>query len=134
VPLRSPALTAAEPQLFVTDFRRSLAFYTGKLGFRVVFSYGDPPFYGQVQRGAARLNLRHVDSPVIDPALRDREVLLSAAITVEGVDQLFAEFDASGVLFHERLKDQPWGARTFTIRDPDGNLLLFAGSADQPAP
>ena len=32
----------------------------------------------------AALNLRHVDRPVIDPSLRDREELLSASFTVAG--------------------------------------------------
>jgi hypothetical protein len=27
------------------------------------------------------------------------------------------------------LKREPWNARTFIVRDPDGNLLLFAGPA-----
>jgi hypothetical protein len=27
------------------------------------------------------------------------------------------------------LKREPWGAHTFIVRDPDGNLLLFAGPA-----
>jgi hypothetical protein len=27
------------------------------------------------------------------------------------------------------MKQEPWGARTFIVRDPDGNLLLFAGPA-----
>ena len=63
----------AEPQLFVADIQASCDFFTGKLGFAVVFTYGEPPFYGQVRRDAARLNLRGVARPVIDPALRDRE-------------------------------------------------------------
>jgi hypothetical protein len=31
------------------------------------------------------------------------------------------------VLFHQTLKSEPWGARTFIVRDPDGNLILFSG-------
>ena len=82
---------------------------------------------------AARLNLKHVDRPVIDPDLRDREELLSAALTVataEEIKQLFLEFQAAGVAFFQTLKQQPWGARNFIVKDPDGNLLLFAGPAE----
>src|SRR3982074_3399807 len=43
-------LPGAEPQLFVADIKSSCAFFTAKLGFAVVFSYGEPPFYAQVQR------------------------------------------------------------------------------------
>ena len=84
-------------------------------------------------RDGARLNLRHVDRPVIDAAVRDREELLSASLTVAGADEikaLFSEFETAGVTFFQTLKQQPWGARDFIVRDPDGNLLLFAGPAD----
>src|SRR5262249_11811560 len=43
-----PTITAAEPQLFVTDIGASLKFFTQKLGFTVAFEYGRPPFYAQV--------------------------------------------------------------------------------------
>jgi hypothetical protein len=56
-------ITAAEPQLFVADIGASCDFFTGKLGFTVVFTYGEPPFYAQVARDAARINLRCVAKP-----------------------------------------------------------------------
>ena len=37
---------------------------------------------------------------------------------------------SKGVAFFQKLKREPWGARNFIIRDPDGNLLLFAGPAE----
>jgi catechol 2,3-dioxygenase-like lactoylglutathione lyase family enzyme len=126
-------ITAAEPQLFVSDIAASCDFFTGKLGFSVAFTYGEPPFYAQVSRGGARLNLRHVDRPVIDPLLRDREELLAASLivaSVEEIDALFSEFQGAGAGFFQTLKQQPWGARDFIVKDPDGNLLLFAGPAD----
>jgi uncharacterized glyoxalase superfamily protein PhnB len=36
----------------------------------------------------------------------------------------------AGVEFHQPLKPEPWGARTFIVRDPDGNLILFAGRSE----
>jgi uncharacterized glyoxalase superfamily protein PhnB len=87
----------------------------------------------KVKRDGAQLNLKCVDSPVINPELRDREELLSAAMTVGTADeikQLFLEFQSANVAFFQPLKKQPWGARNFIIKDPDGNLLLFAGPAD----
>ena len=126
-------ITAAEPQLFVADIKASLHFFAGKLGFAIGFSYGEPPCYAQVTRDGARINLRCVERPVIDPELRDREQLLSAALTVataEEIKALFLEFQAAGVAFFQTLKRQPWGARNFIVRDPDGNLLLFAGPTE----
>jgi catechol 2,3-dioxygenase-like lactoylglutathione lyase family enzyme len=121
-----PVLITAEPQLFVSDIKASCDFFTGKLGFSIVFLYGEPPFYGQVQRDQAALNLRHVDAPLFDNELREREDFLSASINVDDVKRLFLEFQAAGVPFHQTLRKEPWGATTFIVKDPDGNLLLFA--------
>ena len=128
-----PVITAVAAELFVSDIKASCDFFTQKLGFSVVYVYGEPPFYGQVKRDAARLNLKCMDRPVIDPGLREREQLLSADMTVDTADeikQLFLEFQAAGVEFQQTLMRQPWGAKNFVVRDPDGNLLLFAGPAD----
>jgi catechol 2,3-dioxygenase-like lactoylglutathione lyase family enzyme len=131
-PASKATIVAAEPQLFVTDMKRSIQFFVEKLGFSLEFSYGTPPFYAQVRRDGARLNLRYVERPIIEPAVRDREELLSVSLTVattEEIKLLFLEFQAAGVVFHQKLKRQPWGARNFIVKDPDGNLLLFAGPA-----
>jgi uncharacterized glyoxalase superfamily protein PhnB len=126
-------IVCAEPQLFVTDIERSCEFFHEKLRFSLVFSYGDPPYYAQMGRDAARLNLRRVDKPVIESTVRDREDLLSVSMTVATADEiklLFLEFQSAGVTFHQTLKKQPWGAKNFIVKDPDGNLLLFAGPAN----
>ena len=131
----SPArakITCAEPQLLVADIDRSCKFFREQLGFTVVFSYGKPPYYAQVARDAARLNLRCVERELFGSAFRERAQLLSASMTVatpEEIKLLFLEFKAAGVAFQQTLKKQPWGARNFVVRDPDGNLLLFAGPA-----
>jgi catechol 2,3-dioxygenase-like lactoylglutathione lyase family enzyme len=128
--LSKPALLAAEPQLFVADITASCEFYTRKLGFSVAFTYGEPLFYGQVFRDGARLNLRCLPQSALDPQLRDSELLLSASITLDDAKPLFLEYQAAGVPFAQALKMEPWGARTFIVRDPDGNLILFAGRGE----
>jgi catechol 2,3-dioxygenase-like lactoylglutathione lyase family enzyme len=127
-----PELTEVEAELFVADIKASCAFFTSKLGFDVVFTYGEPPFYGQVKRDNARLNLRLVCEPVFVGDIREREQLLAASMTLGSaaeIRQLFVQYQSAGVDFQQTLKQEPWGARTFVVRDPDGNLLLFAGPA-----
>ena len=129
----SPILNAIEAQLFVANIKRSCDFYTNKLGFAVGFVYGDPPYYGQVIRDNARLNLRLVCEPVFAGDIREREHLLSATITVataSEIEELFLSYQAAGVHFHQPRKQEPWGARTLVVSDPDGNLILFAGPSD----
>lgn len=123
----------AYPQVFVTDFERALAFYRDRLGFDVVFSYGDPAFYGEVRRGDAGLNLRHVDASPFVAGVRDRDQLLSASIATSSARELFDEFRAAGVEFQEALQRKPWGADEFVVRDPDGNLILFGTASPQPS-
>jgi catechol 2,3-dioxygenase-like lactoylglutathione lyase family enzyme len=132
----SPASTAgasviigSEPQLFVSDFETASAFYVHKLGFEVVLSYGEPPFWAQVARDGGRINLRKVRGPVFDSGFRSREPdAVSATLTVDDATPLFLEFEKAGVVFHQTLRTEPWGTRTFIVQDPDGNLIAFAGS------
>ena len=68
---------------------------------------------------------------VFDDYRRARETFLSASIiTVDDIHRLYAEFQSAGVMFHQELRSEPWGAKAFIVKDPDGNLPLFAGSAD----
>jgi catechol 2,3-dioxygenase-like lactoylglutathione lyase family enzyme len=120
-------LCAAYPQIFVRDVTRATLFYAEKLGFRIEYLYGQPAFYALMSRDGIGVNLRHVDKPVLD---RSREKdLLSANIVVDGVKELFLEFQARGVEMAQRLKPQPWGASDFIVRDPFDNLLCFASVA-----
>jgi uncharacterized glyoxalase superfamily protein PhnB len=126
-------IVAAEPQLFVTNIKRSCEFFCEKLGFSLVFSYGKPPYYAQIGRDGARLNLRCVELQLIEAMVRNREELLSVSMTVATANEiklLYLEFQSAGVAFHQTLKKQPWGAKNFVVKDPDGNLLLFAGPAN----
>ena len=129
-------LRSTEAQVYVADLERSCDFFTARLGFARGFVHGDPPFYGQVTRDGARLNLRLVREPVFAGDIRRRETLLSASFTVATaaeIKRLFLECRAAGVDLHQPLRTEPWGARTFIVQDPDGNLLLFAGPASDPA-
>lgn len=127
-----PILTEVEAQLYVSDIEASCDYFTAKLGFTVVFTYGEPPFYGQVRRDNACLNLRMICEPIFVGDIREREQLLAASMTLDSASEiraLFVQYQAAGVDFLQTLKQEPWGARTFIVRDPDGNLLLFAGPA-----
>lgn len=50
----------------------------------------------------------------------------SCRIDVVGVDQLYEEMDASGVIHpNGPLTEQPWGFREFAVLDDDGNTIKF---------
>lgn len=125
----TPFLQGARVQVFVTDLARSLAFYRDLLGFEVVFTHGEPPFYGEVRRDGARLNLRVVDESPFMAGVQEGEELLSAYVEVTDPEALCAEVTAAGADARSGLRRTPWGTRELIVRDPDGNLLLF-GAAD----
>jgi catechol 2,3-dioxygenase-like lactoylglutathione lyase family enzyme len=127
-----PEVLGVHPQVFVTDLERALAFYRDRLGFSVGYLYGSPPYYGLVERGAARLNLRHVDAIPFDALARAREDLLSATIIVRNAKALFVAYKEAGVEFHQPYREQPWGAHDFIVADPDGNLIHFASPPGEP--
>jgi catechol 2,3-dioxygenase-like lactoylglutathione lyase family enzyme len=131
-PHSQPILTSIAAHLYVRDFKASTDFFTAKLGFTIDFVYGDPPFYGQVSRDNARLALRSMDESFFAADIREREDLLSASITLGSADeirQLFLAYQAADVPIAQPLRDEPWGAKTFIVKDPDGNLILFAAPA-----
>ena len=125
---QAPPALAVEPQLFTADLPAALAFYA-RLGFAPVFVHGEPPFYAQVARDGARLNLRAVDAL---PPRGPEPDLLAATLTLDDAAPLYAEAQAAGIPLHQPLRTEAWGAETFIVRDPDDNLLLFAGHAREP--
>ena len=124
--MTNTASFGVEPYIFVTDIEAVLPFYVSQLGFQLAISQGGPAQFAQVTRQSARLNLRRVDSPVLDPIRREAEELLSATVTVDDINGVYAEFSAAGVSFFQHLHTAQWGARTFIVRDPEGNLIMFA--------
>ena len=127
-----PEVLRAHPQIFVTDMERAIHFYRDRLGFSVEYLYGEPPYYGLIVRDAAAMNLRHVDRPPMNEGLRDREQLLAATVVVRNAKALFVGLEEAGLAFHQRYREQPWGAHDFIVADPDGNLVHFASRAGEP--
>lgn len=113
------------PILFVRDVTKAAAFYVEKLGFERDFLHGNPPFYGAVSRDGVCLHLRFVhETGFADMSEREGGLIL-ASIEVTDVKALFAEYEARGVTFPQRLVKQAWGGLDFHVRDPDGNRISF---------
>jgi catechol 2,3-dioxygenase-like lactoylglutathione lyase family enzyme len=109
-----------------TDQDRALAFYTDKLGFRVVT---DQPF-SETQRwielrigsSDTRLVLFSMDGGP-KPGVR-----FNGALACDNVERTYEELKARGVAFSGPPQTQPWG--TFaTFTDPDGNEFVLSSRA-----
>lgn len=113
-------LNRASPVLASLDLERTVAFYRAKLGFEQVYLV--PGTWGIVARDGVRIHFW----PCPDRAIAEST---SCRVDVTGIDELFRELDAQGVVHpNARLADKPWGTREFGILDGDGNLITFAES------
>jgi catechol 2,3-dioxygenase-like lactoylglutathione lyase family enzyme len=129
-----PQFAYAMPFVFVRDVGAALAFYDRSLGFRTEFAYGEPPYYAQVIREQVRLALKHADEPLFEAlkpfrTVKDEEII-SVSIAIEHAKPLYLEYQAAGVRFHQRLRRETWGAWSFMVEDPDGNIIAFGGRGE----
>lgn len=120
----------------VKNVQASVDFYRDKLGFGARHQNGDA--MAIVERDGTEIILTRADDeswrgranflqrPVASGAESFLSGTASCRIRVEGVDGLYAEYDAQGIVHRNgMLRDQPWGVRDFGIGDLDGNALVF---------
>jgi catechol 2,3-dioxygenase-like lactoylglutathione lyase family enzyme len=106
------------PLLRVGDLRTAIGFYTGKLGFTLGFTWGDPPEMAGVNLGGVSVHLA-----VRGPGSASAG---SAVYFVIGdADELHAFHQANGVEVIRPPGDRDYELRDYFIRDPDGNELGF---------
>jgi uncharacterized glyoxalase superfamily protein PhnB len=124
--LPRPMITSAIPVIAISDSVRSEDYYCRVLGFNKMFAYRpDPaksdPCYLGVSRDGVCLHL-HSFKP-------ERAGMTDAFLWVAEVDELHAELTDRGAVVHMAPTDQTWGTREVGIRDPDGNVLVFASKS-----
>lgn len=120
-------LRSITPGLTADDLARSMAFYADALGFVVSerWTNDEGGLRGVMMRaGTCELGLSQDDWA----KGRDRKKGQGVGIwleTSQDVDALAARVKAAGYSLTEEPKDQPWGARSFSVDDPDGFHLTF---------
>jgi uncharacterized glyoxalase superfamily protein PhnB len=116
-------ITSAVPVIAVSDSARSEDYYCRVLGFQKMFAYRpdtskrDPCYLG-VARDGVWLHLQSFKP--------ERAGMTDAFLWVADVDLLYEEISARGAVTQLPPTDQTWGTREAGIRDPDGNVLVFA--------
>jgi len=120
-------LRAFSPGLTVDDLEKSIAFYTGALGFTAgeSFERDGKLVFVMLQAGSCELGLGQDDFA----KGRDRkkgEGFRIRCETKQDIDALAARARAFGVRLTEEPGDKPWGVRAFSLDDPDGFHLTFA--------
>jgi uncharacterized glyoxalase superfamily protein PhnB len=116
-------ITSAIPVIAVSDSARAEDYYCRVLGFQKMFAYPpdavkpDPRYLG-VARDGVWLHLQSYKP--------ERAGMTDAFLWVADVDRLHEELSARGAVVQLLPTDQTWGTRETGIRDPDGNVLVFA--------
>jgi catechol 2,3-dioxygenase-like lactoylglutathione lyase family enzyme len=110
------------PILRVSDLAVSVAYYTEKLGFRVMWQ---TPYMACVARGKAHLFLVPGDQGHLGGWVW---------IGVEGdVERIEQEYLASGAMIRQGLTNFEW-ALEMQVSDPDGNVLRIGGEPREGEP
>ena len=106
--------------LAVHDVRRSAAFYTDVLGFRVV---NEPPGWVFVEKDHCMIMLGECpeDIPASDLGCHS----YFAYLRVADADSYYQHVKACGAVVLSEIEDKPWGMREFTVRSPDGHRITI---------
>ena len=107
----------------VRDIQQSLAYYRDKLGFDLVFEYGEPTYYAGVCSGDVSLHLVAAHRTPRQPGNG------AVSIFVDDVDGLHAELQKRGAKILKAPANYDYGLRDFDVADLDGNMIFFGMEA-----
>ena len=126
--------TKLQVNLAVKDLQVSAAFYTETLGFK---ERANSPGYILLQRNDLVLGLKTDELLWYpDPGEQPVESLVRGVgvelvLEASDIDQFHARMQQAGVVIHEPLKEQPWGATDFRMLDPDGYYWRITSPREQ---
>jgi catechol 2,3-dioxygenase-like lactoylglutathione lyase family enzyme len=98
------------------DLAAAIEFYTAKLGFRVSFTWGDPPTMAGVNLGSVQMFLQHG---------QPHPSGCSVTFVVSDADALHDFQRANGVEIIVPIADRDYGIRDYRVRDLNGYELSF---------
>ena len=114
------------PILTVRDLEASAQWYQEVLGFQHIFTipgHGGPMLVHLRWMKYADLLLRRQMGSIEQP--KGLGISLSFSVFEGGVDAIANRARHKGATLESEPKNQPWNARDFSLRDPDGFLLTF---------
>lgn len=99
------------------DFEASLIFYRDHLGLPVL-KEGTDDF-----SRFARFDCPDLPIHVYEWKKEFKREHTGLQLYVKDVDSLYRELKELGVQFNGPIRDEAWGGRVVTVKDPDGNLF-----------
>jgi catechol 2,3-dioxygenase-like lactoylglutathione lyase family enzyme len=110
----------AVPVLPADDLKAAKDFYVGQLGFHVTFEATEDGKSGimGVERGTIAVT---IDAPMSG---HGRQACVS--LHVDDADAYYREWSLRASI-RQPLRDEEWGARTFSLHDPSDNTIFVIG-------
>lgn len=110
------------------DIEATLSYYKNVLGFKIDWTWGEPPSFGAVSMDGVSVMFN------LQPDLAARISGHQHWFKVEDVDTLYQSHRDRGAKVVEEIGDRPWGVREYTVEDLNGYHLRFAGPPSSEAP
>ena len=136
---------AIAPSIRVKDMQKSLDFYTKTLGFQTTDKLARKN--GSIAHATVGFDspllmlspVEYVRTPQTKEDLAKNRLGIGVEFYIgmngsKKLDQFFTEVKAKGVTVINEPKNEFWGDRTFTVRDPDGYALTFSEHVNDVTP
>lgn len=118
-------LVATNPVLVVSDLKRSLNFYVGRLGFREPAAWGEPPCFAMCNRDGFDLMFNLVaPGQTVHP--NGPSGVWDLCLRVADIAEEIADLRGHGVAIAKGPTDTFYGMREIEVLDPDGFRICLA--------
>lgn len=125
-------LKSLTPMLAVSDLSRTIGFYTNRLGFRLINSFGDPPVWCMLKRDGVELMFNAPPRGDVERDVprksKDYQIFY---IYPDDIEALHAQLKRDGVAVTD-MRVTVYAMKEFELRDPDGYWLWFGQETDDP--
>ena len=126
-------MKSGEAVLVVDSVEDAVRFYTDKLAFDIVdlmtVEGGNALSYASLRKGKCFVSFR-VPRPdeIVDFSQIKYAPIRGCGMFVvakKGLEKYYSRCNSKGVSIIEHLADQPWGYKTFVVKDPFGFKIMF---------
>jgi catechol 2,3-dioxygenase-like lactoylglutathione lyase family enzyme len=114
--------------VFVTDFDKSLDFYTQTLGMEI--DYTDKKVWAQFKSGEdVSLAIEKCDPDYVEQGSKMVGRFVGVTLMVDNIEDQYNRLVAKGVEFSGRPEKQHWGGTLAHLKDLEGNVLTLMQEA-----
>jgi len=114
--------------VFVTDFDKSLDFYTQTLGMEI--DYTDKMVWAQFKSGEdVSLAIEKCDPDYVEQGSKMVGRFVGVTLMVDNIEDQYNRLVAKGVEFSGRPEKQHWGGTLAHLKDLEGNVLTLMQEA-----